>query len=90
MHPAQLIDVRGESFHRRTPKTGLFRRQGIWGSQMDLQELTGKRLLWLKNRFFSVVTPTFVDREFVALNMTNILPAGPITISVFFSELQPF
>ena len=38
-----------------------------------------------KKSFFpwSVVTPTFVDGAFVALNMTNILPVGPITISVF-------
>ena len=50
---------------------------------MDLQEFTGNRLLWPKNRLLSVVTPTFVDGAFVTLCMANILPVGPITISVF-------
>ena len=48
-----------------------------------------------KNIFLSVVTPTFVDGVFVAqcihtYMMNNILPVGPITIYLFFSELEPF
>ena len=43
-----------------------------------------------KKSFFSVVTPTFVDGAFVALNMINILPVGPITISVFFLSYSHF
>ena len=43
-----------------------------------------------KNQFFCFVNQIFVNEAFVALCVTTILPVGPITISLFAFELEPF